>query len=99
MKFLHIFFQSFIVRFIYVKYGNSFSSSMIIHTSRYLFDQHGFHNVGVDRISKESNVSKMTFYKYFKSKEKLIELCLEFHQETLMQQVSSILSANLKAKI
>ncbi|WTM03216.1 helix-turn-helix domain-containing protein [Acinetobacter baumannii] len=39
---------------------------MILHTSRYLFDQHGFHNVGVDRISKESNVSKMTFYKYFK---------------------------------
>ncbi|EPQ2156324.1 TetR/AcrR family transcriptional regulator [Acinetobacter baumannii] len=75
-----------------------FSSSMIIHTSRYLFDQHGFHNVGVDRISKESNVSKMTFYKYFKSKEKLIELCLEFHQETLMQQVSSILSANLKSQ-
>ncbi|MBZ0386828.1 TetR/AcrR family transcriptional regulator, partial [Acinetobacter baumannii] len=71
---------------------------MIIHTSRYLFDQHGFHNVGVDRISKESNVSKMTFYKYFKSKEKLIELYLEFHQETLMQQVSSILSANLKSQ-
>ncbi|PPC07593.1 TetR/AcrR family transcriptional regulator [Acinetobacter pittii] len=75
-----------------------FSSSMILHTSRYLFDQHGFHNVGVDRISKESNVSKMTFYKHFKSKEKLIELCLEFHQETLQQQVSSILSTNLKSQ-
>lgn len=75
-----------------------FSSSMILHTSRYLFDQHGFHNVGVDRISKESNVSKMTFYKYFKSKEKLIELCLEFHQETLQQQVNSILSANLESQ-
>ncbi|TDH94463.1 TetR/AcrR family transcriptional regulator [Acinetobacter baumannii] len=42
-----------------------FSSSMIFHTSRYLFDQHGIYNVGVIRITTESYVTKMTFYKYF----------------------------------
>ncbi|EMT96038.1 transcriptional regulator, TetR family protein, partial [Acinetobacter baumannii ABNIH7] len=31
-------------------------------------------------------------------KEKLIELCLEFHQETLQHQVSSILSANSESQ-
>lgn len=74
----------------------SFSSSIILHTSRYLFDQHGFHNVGVDRISKESNVSKMTLYKHFKNKENLIKSCIECNQKMLMEEVTLILSSDIK---
>ena len=41
-----------------------------------LFNEYGFVNVGVDKIISESQVAKMTFYKYFPSKSDLIEACL-----------------------
>ncbi|EXE79329.1 TetR/AcrR family transcriptional regulator, partial [Acinetobacter sp. 1566109] len=34
-----------------------------------LFHHGGFHMVGVDKIVKETEVNKMTFYNYFHSKE------------------------------
>ena len=37
-----------------------------------LFSEFGFHSVVVDTIVAESNVAKMTFYKYFPSKDDLI---------------------------
>lgn len=48
----------------------------IIKTATALFSQKSYNSIGVDRIIAESNVAKMTFYKYFPSKEKLIESCL-----------------------
>lgn len=48
----------------------------IITTATALFNQKSYNSIGVDRIIAESNVAKMTFYKYFPSKEKLIESCL-----------------------
>jgi AcrR family transcriptional regulator len=48
----------------------------IIYTAIRLFNENSFHSVGIDRIITESNVAKMTFYKYFPSKEQLIHDCL-----------------------
>ncbi|MBJ9721944.1 TetR/AcrR family transcriptional regulator [Acinetobacter calcoaceticus] len=48
----------------------------IITTATSLFNQKSYTSVGVDKIIAESNVAKMTFYKYFSSKENLIEECL-----------------------
>lgn len=48
----------------------------IITTATTLFNQKSYTSIGVDRIIAESNVAKMTFYKYFSSKEVLIEECL-----------------------
>lgn len=45
----------------------------IIQTAGKLFYQHGIQAVGIDRIVKDSNVSINTMYKYFPSKDKLIE--------------------------
>jgi AcrR family transcriptional regulator len=44
-------------------------------TAKDLFKQHGFNKVGVDRIISEAKISKATFYNYFHSKERLIEMC------------------------
>lgn len=44
----------------------------IINTALDLFNQIGYNATGVDKIIAESNVAKMTFYKYFPSKESLI---------------------------
>lgn len=49
----------------------------IIITALNLFNRYNYSSVGVDRIISESGVAKMTFYKYFPSKEKLIEECLQ----------------------
>ncbi|EXB94010.1 bacterial regulatory s, tetR family protein, partial [Acinetobacter baumannii 342950] len=46
-----------------------------------LFHHRGFHLIGVDRIVKESEITKATFYNYFHSKERLIEICLMVQKE------------------
>ncbi|WP_151688490.1 TetR/AcrR family transcriptional regulator [Acinetobacter nosocomialis] len=56
-----------------------------------LFHHHGFHLVGVDRIIKESEITKMTFYHYFQSKARFIEICLLVQKERLQDQVISML--------
>jgi Transcriptional regulator len=52
-----------------------------------LFHHGGFHLVGVDKIVKETEVNKMTFYNYFHSKERFIEICLIVQKELLQEQV------------
>lgn len=50
---------------------------IILDTATQLFIQESYIAVGIDRIIAESNVAKMTFYKYFPSKEELIFVCLK----------------------
>ncbi|EXA74373.1 bacterial regulatory s, tetR family protein, partial [Acinetobacter baumannii 118362] len=59
----------------------SFRALSVLHKSRYLFNKYGFHNVGVDRIVREAEVPKASFYNYFHSKERLIEMCLNFQKD------------------
>lgn len=54
----------------------------VLNTALRLFNEHGYHAVGVDRICDEAQVSKMTLYKYFPNKNLLIEAVLkQRHQE------------------
>jgi len=55
-----------------------------------LFHYGGFHMVGVDKIAKETEVNKMTFYNYFHSKERFIDICLIVQKERLQDQVVAI---------
>ncbi|RLZ09373.1 TetR/AcrR family transcriptional regulator [Acinetobacter sp. 2JN-4] len=59
----------------------------IIATALNLFNRHSFSSVGVDRIIAESNVAKMTFYKYFPSKEILIEECLSRRNKSIQEAI------------
>ncbi|GAM30553.1 hypothetical protein P23_1056 [Acinetobacter calcoaceticus] len=63
----------------------------VLHTSRYLFNNYGFHNVGVDRIIEAAKVPKATFYNYFHSKERLIEMSLTFQKDGLKHEVISLI--------
>ena len=63
----------------------------VLHTSRYLFNNYGFHNVGVDRIIETVKMPKATFYNYFHSKERLIEMSLTFQKDGLKHEVISII--------
>ncbi len=62
----------------------------VVNKSIDLFHHHGFHTVGVDRIVKESQIPKATFYHYFHSKERFIEICLIVQKERLKEKVVSM---------
>ncbi len=62
----------------------------VINKSIDLFHHRGFHTVGVDRIVKECEITKATFYNFFHSKERFIEICLIVQKERLKERVVSI---------
>jgi len=62
----------------------------VLNKSIHLFHHFGFHKVGVDRIVKECRIPKATFYNYFHSKERFIEICLILQKERLKEKVVSI---------
>jgi AcrR family transcriptional regulator len=62
----------------------------VVNKSINLFHNHGFHTVGIDRIVKESQIPKATFYHYFHSKERFIEICMTVQKERLKEKVVSI---------
>lgn len=62
----------------------------VINQSIHLFHHRGFHTVGVDRIVKECEITKSTFYNFFQSKERFIEICLIVQKERLKEKVVSI---------
>ncbi|MCG6644712.1 TetR family transcriptional regulator [Acinetobacter baumannii] len=63
----------------------------VVQTAIQLFTTHGFHNAGVDLIIKEAKIPKATFYNYFYSKERLIEMCIAFQKSLLKEEVLSII--------
>jgi AcrR family transcriptional regulator len=62
----------------------------VINKSIDLFHHRGFHVVGIDRIVKECEIPKATFYNYFHSKERFVEICLIVQKERLKEKVVSI---------
>ena len=53
----------------------------ILRTAIILFNKHGVHTTGIDRIIAESEVAKMTFYKHYPSKSNLILAYLDFRHD------------------
>ncbi|MEN5173635.1 TetR/AcrR family transcriptional regulator [Acinetobacter higginsii] len=69
----------------------------IIETALNLFNRFTYGSIGVDRIILESGVAKMTFYKYFPSKEKLVEACLIRRNESIQTAILSELETYLES--
>ncbi|MEI1680473.1 TetR/AcrR family transcriptional regulator [Acinetobacter baumannii] len=69
----------------------SFKKLQVIQTAIHLFTTYGFHTAGVDLIAKEAKITKATFYNYFHSKERLIEMCIAFQKSLLKEEVLSII--------
>lgn len=60
----------------------------ILRTASDLFYRHSIHTVGIDRIIAESGVAKMTFYKHFPSKARLIADYLRGQTATWLQMLA-----------
>ncbi|MCG7601575.1 TetR/AcrR family transcriptional regulator [Halomonas sp. McH1-25] len=61
----------------------------ILSTALKLFNEHGYHAVGVDRIRDEAKVSKMTLYNHFSNKEKLVEEVLKLRHDLFKYSLES----------
>ncbi|MDR2250168.1 TetR/AcrR family transcriptional regulator [Acinetobacter sp.] len=72
----------------------SFRKLQVLQTAINLFKQYGFNKVGVDRIIAESQLTKATFYNYFHSKERLIEMCLMHQKDMLMEQMRKVIETS-----
>ena len=58
------------------------TKQILIDAAYELFGRNGFHNIGLDRIIADANVSKQTFYNHFASKDELILAVLATRHET-----------------
>jgi len=68
----------------------SFRALSVLHAAKDLFNQNGFY-IGIDRIIEEAKIPKATFYNYFHSKERLIQMSLTFQIDALKHEVFSII--------
>jgi len=71
----------------------------VVNKSIELFHYNGFHLVGIDRLVKECEVTKATFYNFFHSKERFIEICLIVQKERLKEKVVSIVGYNQNTSV
>ncbi|WP_202732096.1 TetR/AcrR family transcriptional regulator [Acinetobacter pittii] len=71
----------------------------VVNKSIDLFHHHGFHIVGIDRIVKESQIPKATFYHYFHSKERFIEICMIVQKERLKEKVVSMVEYTCQTSV
>ncbi|XZG70412.1 TetR/AcrR family transcriptional regulator [Chitinibacteraceae bacterium HSL-7] len=58
-----------------------------------LFLHEGLHAVGIERILTHASVSKMTLYKYFKSKDDLIVAVLEQYHTQILDEMQQAVAA------
>lgn len=65
----------------------------IVETAYHLFKRDGFHATGIDKIIAEAEVAKMTMYRHFPSKERLIVEVLDWRAERFKQQLDQLAKA------
>lgn len=55
----------------------------ILETATVLFYEHGVHAVGVNEIAARAHASKLSLYRYFSSKDELVEAMLSEHSDRI----------------
>lgn len=65
-------------------------SIKILRYARHKFHKEGFYKTTMDELSSEMHVSKKTIYKYFPSKEKLLEAICNDTSEEIMKNMNVI---------
>jgi len=67
---------------------------IILETATSLFSKYGYHSVGIDRVIAEAKIAKMTLYKHFPSKEKLIEEVLQGRDNSLRKEITEAVNSS-----
>lgn len=66
----------------------------LVETALDLFYEQGFNATGIDKILAEAGVAKMTLYKHFKSKEKLIQAVLRLRDQRFREWLMAYVEQN-----
>ncbi len=72
-----------------VKYNQLVDAALV------LFNLHGIKRVTVEEICQQADVSKMTFYKYFRNKENLVQTLINRIWDEAENKYSQIMEENL----
>lgn len=64
----------------------------LVETALDLFDRHGFHAVGIDKILSAAGLAKMTLYHHFDSKEALIVEALAKRDRAFREQFAGAIA-------
>ncbi|MCW3478138.1 TetR/AcrR family transcriptional regulator [Neisseriaceae bacterium JH1-16] len=62
-------------------------SEQLVDTALQLFYRQGFHATGVEQLSREGEVTKKTLYRYFPTKEALVEAALQRRDAQFMDEL------------
>lgn len=69
----------------------------ILKTCRELARLKGFYNMNMDELARQSGVSKRTVYRYYRSKEEIIEACLDDFMGEMDERIAATLAQDLAA--
>lgn len=65
----------------------------LVESAFALFYRQGFHATGVDQLSRESNVTKRTLYRYFPAKEELVKAALRHRDQQFLRKMRARVEA------
>lgn len=74
---------------------NNVKAKQIVTKARSLFWKFGMKRVSIEEICREANVSKMTFYKYFKNKIELVKFILDQIEAESTEKYKQIMNQDL----
>jgi AcrR family transcriptional regulator len=78
-----------------MKSGHNNKLETLIKTAHALFMRHGIRRVSVEEICAEANISKMTFYKYFKNKIELTKYLIKQVSKEQMNDYRKIMAKEI----
>lgn len=68
--------------------------SHIVIVARRIFTRHGFRKATMEEIARASNMGKSSIYYYFKSKEEIFRVVVEFEANMLKERLALIIKRN-----
>jgi len=72
-------------------------SERILQACQELARVKGFYNMNMDELARQAGVSKRTIYRYFRSKEEIIEASLDAFTAEMARKIETILEKDLPA--
>ncbi len=75
-------------------YKKSKKAVRLIETGQELFRKHGLRRVTVDEICRTADVSKMTFYQYFKNKQQLIQVMIKRMYDVIIPEIDAVMDSD-----
>lgn len=70
----------------------------ILRAAKELFRKYGYHKTSVNEIAKKARIAKATIYKYFESKEQILDFILMDYLDVNLHGILSNSSSNLLFK-